>query len=396
METNQTAKMVAWLDEERRKDKALITRLEERGASQAALIEDQARRIQALESEIASLRSTTLSVSMFDDAIARLRTEVMAAIEQIDTRRSNVEQELRRGRDIDREGLLKGLDELRQEVITRIDRAMMPRRAEEERLSRVAAELQNYADNLSKGLEEFERTLAFLEEQRRQDTRRISDINGELGDLAKRVESQQAKLELLEELSRRTERSVTELTGGFNEYKQQRQAWNEQQALADQKREHMMSDMVRRMDAFTEDMETFAKQVATWADTHRAMKQQIEDFERLADRVDRRLNEVSEMQRLSEERFRQEWEEFLSDDQRRWRQFTLTNEEAWRVNTRTLDEIKAQVAHHSERAERQQEHIALLDQTQQNMLNILTTQLQVLREQADDRRKAIQSEMRQT
>ena len=56
METNQTAQMVAWLDEERRKDKSLITKLEERSQSQSALLEDQTRRIQALENELTQMQ----------------------------------------------------------------------------------------------------------------------------------------------------------------------------------------------------------------------------------------------------------------------------------------------------------------------------------------------------
>jgi len=36
------------------------------------------------------------------------------------------------------------------------------------------------------------------------------------------------------------------------------------------------------------------------------------------------------MQRLSEERFRQEWNDWRADDQKRWKQFTLSNDEVWR------------------------------------------------------------------
>ena len=40
-------------------------------------------------------------------------------------------------------------------------------------------------------------------------------------------------------------------------------------------------------------------------------------------RFDRRLNEITEMQRLVEERFRQEWVSFKADDQKRWTNYTL-------------------------------------------------------------------------
>src|SRR5690606_3815004 len=154
-------------------------------------------------------------------------------------------------------------------------------------------ELQNYANSLSKGLEDFERSLTFLEEQRRQDTRRLSEINSEVAELIKRVDSQLPKIELLEELSRRNERRISEIAPKLVELKQQRQDWVEQQGLADQQRERTLNDMVRRMDSFAEDMLNFSKQVQGWADTHRKIKQQVEDFERIADRVERRLNEYS-------------------------------------------------------------------------------------------------------
>ncbi len=389
MEADRTAQMVAWLDEERRKDKATINELRDRVSRQEALIEEQARRLQNLENELAALRSKTLSVAAFEEAIARLRNELNALLEQAEARRLAAEQDAKRLRDTDRDALVKAMEELRQEMITRLDRAMQPRRAEEERLSRVASELQTYADNLGKGLEEFERSLAFLEEQRRLDARRIADLSGEIGDVAKRVEGQQAKLDLLEDLSRRNERAVDELSGALNEFKQQRLAWMEQQALADQKREQLVGDMLRRLESFAEDMGGFAKQVENWAETHREMKKLLQDYERLAGRVDRRLNEVSEAQRLSEERFRHEWDEFQADDQKRWRQFTLTNEEAWRENEKALGEVRAQLARLTEQTERQREYINLMAEIQQGILKILAEGAQELREKAEAGRGAL-------
>lgn len=384
METNQTAQMVAWLDEERRKDKALITKLEERNQSQTALLEDQTRRIQALENELVQMRQQQISANRFDETVERLRTEFNAQLEELQKRRATVDQDFKKMRDMDREALMKSIEELRQEVIQRVDRAIQPRRTEEERLSRVATELQDYASNLSKGLEDFERSLGFLEEQRRQDARRLSDINGELAELAKKSETHQAKAELLEDLSRRNERAVTELNGTVGEFRQQRQEWNEQQALSDQQRERTMNDMLKRMDGFADDMTLFSKQVESWADTNRQMKQKLEDFDRLADRVERRLNEAAEMQRLSEERFRQEWEDFMSDDQRRWRQFTITNEESWRENEKALTEIQATMTQVNELSERQSEHLKYLNRTQQELMAALAERYSALREQIEE------------
>lgn len=383
MEPKQTAQMVSWLDEERRKDKALIVKLEERVASQTTLAEEQARRIQALEGELASLRTTALSVNLFDESISRLRTEMNGMFEQIQ-QRSMADQDLKKLRETMREGAAKAVDNLRQEISTRIERELQPRRAEEERLSRVAVELQNYADTLSKGLEEFQRSLTFLEEQRRQDSRRLSDVHSEVAEATKRTEGQQAKSELLEELSRRNERSLAELTNAVLEIKQQRQTWIEQETLADQEREKLTADALRRVE---DSLKTFNKQTTTWTETHRAMKKQVDDFDRLADRIDRRLNELAEMQRLSEERFRHEWEEFQQEDQKRFRQFTLTNEEAWRGNEKFVKAATEQLASLAEQSEQLATQLHLLTSLQKESLEGLAGFLQGIRAEMDGTNK---------
>lgn len=380
MEPKQTAQMVSWLDEERRKDKALIIKLEERVAAQTTLADEQARRIQTLENELVSLHTTALSVNLFDESVSRLRTEMNGMFEQLQ-QRNTPDQDLKKTRETLRESTAKAVDDLRQEIMTRIEREQQPRRAEEERLSRVAIELQNYADNLSKGLEEFQRSLTFLEEQRRQDSRRLSDVHSEVTEATKRTEGQQAKSELLEELSRRNERSLAELTTTVMEIKQQRQTWLEQDTLADQEREKQLADALRRLE---DTLKTFNKQSQNWSETHRAMKKQVEDFDRLADRVDRRLNELAEMQRLSEERFRHEWEEFQQEDQKRFRQFTLTNEEAWRGNEKFVKTATEQLASLAEQGEQLATQLRFLHSLQKQSLEGLTGFLQGIHAEMDD------------
>jgi hypothetical protein len=45
------------------------------------------------------------------------------------------------------------------------------------------------------------------------------------------------------------------------------------------------------------------------------------------------------MQRLGEERFRQEWTTFKSDDQKRWVNYTLTQEEQVKENIRRFERL---------------------------------------------------------
>jgi hypothetical protein len=74
------------------------------------------------------------------------------------------------------------------------------------------------------------------------------------------------------------------------------------------------------------------RQTARFADAQEA-------FEEITQRFDRRINEITEMQRLTEDRFRQEWVSFKADDQKRWTNYSLVQEEQQREQTATLSAI---------------------------------------------------------
>ncbi|PJF20795.1 MAG: hypothetical protein CUN56_14360, partial [Phototrophicales bacterium] len=60
MDVNQIAKMIEWLDEERRRDKATITTLEERLAQQQDIMDQMQRRVDSVESTQTVMKEDTL------------------------------------------------------------------------------------------------------------------------------------------------------------------------------------------------------------------------------------------------------------------------------------------------------------------------------------------------
>jgi ElaB/YqjD/DUF883 family membrane-anchored ribosome-binding protein len=68
-------------------------------------------------------------------------------------------------------------------------------------------------------------------------------------------------------------------------------------------------------------------QLQEWDVIQRAAKHAQESYEEIVQKFERRINEITEMQRLAEDRFRQEWVTFKADDQKRWTSFTLSQDE---------------------------------------------------------------------
>ena len=110
----------------------------------------------------------------------------------------------------------------------------------------------------------------------------------------------------------------------------QMQQFIDQQNLITQQRDQQINDITSKFGEHEKQMLDNIERFETWSQAYRDMKRIIDDFERIGDRLERRINEVAEMQRLSEDRFRQEWNDWRDDSQKRWKQLTLSNDEVWR------------------------------------------------------------------
>ena len=74
------------------------------------------------------------------------------------------------------------------------------------------------------------------------------------------------------------------------------------------------------------------------------IKRSQEAFEDLNVRIERRINEITEIQRLTEERFRQEWVTLKADDQKRWTNYSLTQDD-WVKDLRAeLEKVNQRIA----------------------------------------------------
>ncbi len=345
MDSNQVARMIEWLDEERRRDKGTIAALEERIQQQQETITQLARRLNGLESDQATMQSAFLPAGRDLEIAGQLRLEMQQLIEQNEAKRLAAEREAERRAAISRDSIVRPMREF-GERLDKVERALeqiAAVRAEQDRLASAIPALQQRLEDLAKKLEEPDRRLAFLEEQRRADSRRLSELQSELPELQKQIDGVRPKLELLEEMALRNEKRVLEMQSTERERREQMQQFIDQQNLLVQQRDQQIKELAGKIGTYDEDMQRYIQRFETWSEAYRQMKRIIEDFERIGDRLERRINEVAEMQRLSEDRFRQEWNAWTADDQKRWKQFTLTNDEAWRSHDREFEQFVARL-----------------------------------------------------
>lgn len=339
MDINQAARMIEWLDEERRRDKTTIATLEERLAQQQEAFEAFQRRLNSVESDQTVMRNQFVPNGRDLDLQDATRKEIRQMVEQLEAKRLTAEREAERRAEIQRENIMRSVREVEERLgnVARQTGEMPVLQMDRDRFGSAIGMLQQKVEDLFKKLEEPDRRLAFLEEQRRQDTRRVSELETEIPDIKKQVDSIRPKIALIEDLSIRNERRAQEITNSDRERREQIQQFIDQQTLLMQQRDQQIESLLKRFGDQDNVMQRNIERFESWEESHRAMKNIIDDFNRIGDRLERRINEVAEMQRLSEERFRQEWNNWRSDDQKRWKQFTLSNDEVWRGHDKDFE-----------------------------------------------------------
>jgi chromosome segregation ATPase len=339
MDINALARMLEWMDEERRKDKQTMIAMEERLQQQADVISSLQRRLGGIESDQSSLRQQSMPAVRENDLIEQVRTEMRSLLETTETRRLNADREVERLRNIEREGTTRSINQLSEQLdkLQKIFTTLPDVKNEGQRVADMLIAVQLRLEDLTKKFEEPERRLALVEEQRRQEQRRFSQIESDYDELRKQVENSRTKIPLIEDLTLRLEQRIKEIQLGEMQRREQIQNFSDQQTLLIQQRDQQIDSLLKRFNDQESELGKNMERLETWSQTHREMRRLLDDFERISDRLDRRIGEVAEMQRLSEERFRTEWNGYKDDDQKKWKQATLSADEIWRNHDREFE-----------------------------------------------------------
>jgi len=332
MELDQIVKRLDWLDEEHRKDKHALSALEERLASLDGNLKSLVQQVKEKSGEITHLTITAARVEQFGDILSKNRLEINRFIEDLEKQREEKQLELNKQYQAEFGSINKTLINLRKlkEAIAGINNALKVRVDEEARLTRAISEMKSKVEATVRASEEVQHAQTMVEESRRQDAKRVTDLQGEISATRKRIEEVRGMSDLFNDSIRRIETRLTELLASEAERRQSQTAFIEQQFRLQVERDRTWKEWEGRFDTLAKQTGSIETQLQELDAAQRAIKRAREAYEEMTQKFERRINEITEMQRLSEDRFRQEWVTFKSDDQKRWSSYSLAQEEQQR------------------------------------------------------------------
>lgn len=345
MEFEQIIKRIDWLEKQQRKTSEATQTLEGRLTSIERDVAALAKQAKALEKGLADVTNTAARVNQFEEVIARHRKESSIAVEQVDKQAIKREAEITKRSQVEYEKLARTIEGVRKLTdVSDIRKQMTLNAADLIRLSQSIADAKTRAEEIAAIREPLERGQKSIEEARRTDIKRIADLQGDIVAVRKRLDETRDKMQLNLDSLRVVEGRMNDLLASESDRKQAQVVFMEQQTMAHLERERAWKEWNDRVDAFKKQASNLDTQLLAAEEASRAAKRAQDAYIELNQKLERRINEITEMQRLGDERSRQEWASFKAEDQKRWTSYTLSQDESIR-------ELRASVAAAEERVQ---------------------------------------------
>jgi len=345
MEFEQIVKRLEWLDEEHRKTRASIGAFEERLTALERDIVSVSKQIKPFAKQFADVSSAAARLDQFDEIVAKQREDLNKALDTIEKRHEKREKELIKRHQQDFETISKAVDSLKKTAdLSDIKRQLKALPNEDLRLQQAIKELRPPIDEVTRLAQSMALSQKAFEEARKQDIKRVADLQGEIVATRKRIDEARSKADLAADNFKTIDSRMHELLTSETERKNAQREFIENQSVAQIDRERSYKEWKEKFDLVKQQAEALDHQIVQLEETLRAAKKAQETYNELNAKLERRINEVTEMQRLAEDRLRQEWVTFKADDQKRWTGYTLVQDEGTKDVQRSVAKLEERIS----------------------------------------------------
>jgi chromosome segregation ATPase len=287
MDLDQAIQMINWLDEEHRKDKAMISEMSGQLTQQYAQIGALGKSIQDLEERIARLQSQALRYSQVEQALGQTKAEVQSMLDQTEKRRLAVDEDQYKIRQLERERFdpIFSSMQLQIEALQQFQRSII---GDHELLNRVDLTLPTYQTEIEEGI--------------------------------KRVEEINHRIALVEEWVPRFGQLATEQRQLSERLNKERADAVDAARRAEQVRARHMAEWAEQMKASRREIDDWISNMRTIQEQHKESRKVYSEMAELEDRLKQMEARLLQWQRLVEDARRKENDQIRGDVDKRWQQ----------------------------------------------------------------------------
>jgi len=341
----QLEKRIEWLDNERRNDKTNLASLQNR----LTMLESEnlglRKLFKELEVQLTQQGNQIANMDKYDNRIERLNLDLSKQIREVNERADNNLNEAQKRTKIEVESAKKAIAEIYPltEMFEQFKNELSSFRAEDSRLARLMEELKVKIQEVDRFDEDYRRSLHLLEESRRQEAKRTTDLQGEVASARKRLEETRGRFDSFSDSFRAFDTRIAELQSNEKDRRENQSQFIERVNLSLVENDKVFKTWEKRFAEIDQFNANLGSQIDTLEKIRLSATKAIETSDDISQRFERRINEITELQRLNDDRYRQEWTNFKSDDVKRWTNYMLAQEEQNRETSQQFADLQKQL-----------------------------------------------------
>jgi hypothetical protein len=183
------------------------------------------------------------------------------------------------------------------------------------------------------------RGIPFLEDGRQQDAKRIARLQQESLEAMKRIEQQGSRIQMFEDVIQRHERSVGEIKELVTQVRSSQRDFIEKQLLEAEHLKREVVEWAETLEVQVKKVDDFSARMQEFAEVFREDRQVVERVERFQELIRREQTQVSELQRLAEERQKRQLEQWTEENEKRWRKELLRWDHQWAEQAKRNNQV---------------------------------------------------------
>ena len=292
------------------------------------------------KNEVSRLSTSINGLGQFDAALTKIRVDFNRQLEEIEKRNQLNVKMLEKVHNDEVNSVNLTLEKSKKELSAQIDEKFKRFSEESARLNKAFKETDKKIDDKINSDESFRLNLSSLDSEIRQNKKVIDSLASDFDAVKKRIDEVRFKSDNILDDIRSNEIRLNEMIATENERKQAFIEIIEQQTMMRNERERIWKDWETQ---FNDSINQVYKLIPELQNQQFEMKKTKESFEEVNQRFERRINELTEMYRLMDEKFRKEWATFKSDIEKRWSGVSLLLEDKQQDLSGDLQKINERI-----------------------------------------------------
>ncbi len=344
-EVEQLRNQVEWLDQERRKVNRQLAEIEQKYGLQQREISGREQRIQELEKQLALVTAQITRIPQIDVKLGQFKDEMVQMIDQYDQRRVKANDEQERIRRVEHETVGRELADIRKELpaIGRLEQEMELRRTEEARLANLIGQQKNQISTIGNRVEELQRTLPFLEEKEKQNSRAIADLQNSIIEINKRWGPFNDRTDVLASKVARLETTYQSIQENLVKVEDSVKSWMEQVQIGEHERNKKLEKWRDTLEEHNRTLDHFRKEWITFSDQYKEAKMAVDTLGGWQRQIEQQQQEATEIMRIDSHRMQSRWDNFTQENEKRWRGLEMEIEQRWQNISRQERQVQEQI-----------------------------------------------------